>query len=1397
MHRTASSVLGRSWLIRWLCCFAALWGARLAHAEPVESLVPGGPTVEVPKELIPWVPWVKDSVTEGLCPKLGEQEQCSWPGLFSIAVGREGADFSFEVFLEIDGWVTLPGSEVHWPEAVEAAGKSVAVLSKDGLPVVRLPAGGHRLVGRYVWEKAPETLAVPNNVGLLRLEVEGRSIDFPRREENGALWLQAGSTSGQDASDRVELEVFRRVDDGIPLGVKTQLVLHVSGKTREVRLLGAALTESRAVSIESPIPTRFEPDGTLVLHAHAGEHRVILGSLFPTPPERLVLPAQAAPWPEHETWIFVPNNSIRQVEVSGAPGIDAAQTNLPEEWKSHQAFLVSKDKGLVFQTKRRGQPEPPPNQLSVARQYWLDLDGKGFTAKDRVTGTLNRDFRLDLAGAALGHVAMGNQDLLVTRGPSGNFGVELRQPKIDLMAEWRTPRKTSAVPAVGYKADLGSLSATLHLPPGWDVLHVSGVDTVSDTWWSEWTLWGFFYVLLVAIAVGRLFGPKLGGLALATLVVTHGRDDSPMAFWAILLVFLALLRLVPGGWFRRILRLCWLGVAIGFAAVSVDFAVGEVRGAFFPSTHPPAGAGYGLTLMRSAEPEPMEMDKMAAMGAPAQAVARSAKLPDVAEMSLDLRSSGKARQGWKGKRLAQQGDITVDPNAVVQTGPGLPTWQWKRINLGWSGPVRQDQELNVYLTGPVSNGILGVLRVLGVALLGFFLVRRTPFGPTPEASSSIAERKPRSAAPLVAGLLLACLFLVTKTVHAQPSTELLGELKTRLTRAPDCTGCLEVESLELSLVGHSLDSKALVHVGRLTDYRLPGPARSWSPSKVTVDGKPTSALLLGSDGFLHVRLENGRHQVQASGPVSGNELVISPGSPPHRVTVKSEGWSVDGLREGRVENTLHLTLDERPKKGDGTAQAPATNRLPAWLLVTRTLELGVTWRLTTDVERQSPTGEPVSLRYSLLPGEEITTSNALVEQGQLVVALGRDDQRVSYQSVLRPSDTLSLTAATQRPFIEEWRVRCSALYHCEYSGLAPYQRTEKDEVVEKFRPLPGETLGLKVNRPPAAPGASHTIERAAAVFTPGKRLLSGNLQMTIKVSKAYTQTVKLQPGSVVQQLSVNGQPEPIRMRGNLVELSLQPGQWEVQLVWHEPRPQALLFFSPELDLGSPAVNATVEVKLQSDRWLLFTLGPSWGPKVLLWSYVLLLLASAWILVRIPGNPLKLWQWMVLGLGLTQVPVPIALMIAAWFFLLALRGNKLVERVWLKRLTQLALGFYSLVFLGCLCGAVYDGLVSNPDMRISGAIQGGQMDLTWYQDRVTGKLPVGTVLSVPVVVFRLLNLGWALWLAFSLLGWLRWGWSQYAKGGLWAFQQKPLFAPMVTPPIPEAPPPPAPAGDPSS
>jgi hypothetical protein len=83
----------------------------------------------------------------------------------------------------------------------------------------------------------------------------------------------------------------------------------------------------------------------------------------------------------------------------------------------------------------------------------------------------------------------------------------------------------------------------------------------------------------------------------------------------------------------------------------------------------------------------------------------------------------------------------------------------------------------------------------------------------------------------------------------------------------------------------------------------------------------------------------------------------------------------------------------------------------------------------------------------------------------------------------------------------------------------------------------------------------------------------------------------------------------------------------------------------------------------------------------------------------------------------------------------------------------------------LIGAVGTGLLGDPDMQIAGN-NSSSYQLNWYTDQASDILPTASMFSVPLWIYRMLMLLWALWLAFSVIQWLKWAWRCYSKGGLW-------------------------------
>ena len=81
-----------------------------------------------------------------------------------------------------------------------------------------MSAGSHRLRGRYVWPKLPDSLRVPTAFGLVSLTLDGVAQAQANLGSDGQLWLKARGTDTAE-SDRLELQVFRQLIDDKARGV--------------------------------------------------------------------------------------------------------------------------------------------------------------------------------------------------------------------------------------------------------------------------------------------------------------------------------------------------------------------------------------------------------------------------------------------------------------------------------------------------------------------------------------------------------------------------------------------------------------------------------------------------------------------------------------------------------------------------------------------------------------------------------------------------------------------------------------------------------------------------------------------------------------------------------------------------------------------------------------------------------------------------------------------------------------------------------------------------------------------------------------------------------------------------------------------------------------------------
>ncbi|WPL11087.1 hypothetical protein Thiosp_00814 [Thiorhodovibrio litoralis] len=1434
---------------------------------------------DVPPMLAPWVPWVLRDADWRDCPlapmgtsparalssQVAEQEKgrlCLWPGALTLNANEAGGRFAQTWRLYAPRWVPLPGDAKTWPQQVEVDGDFQPVLDQQGRPAVFLQAGEHDVEGRFVWSRLPDGLQLPEIRARVNLRLGNKDIQAPRIDADGRLWLGTGPVKGQgpDAAeagrgDTLALDVTRLLADGVPVRLTTRLELEVSGQPRELRLTGAVPPEALALQIDSPLPSHLDDQGQLRLQVQPGRWVVQVQAQYPGRPTRFALAGIEAPWPTREVWAFRADPELRQVEVQGAPAVDPRQTRLPPDWQSLPAYGMQAGDTLVLEPMSAAQAGRA--RLRLERDLWLDFSGRGYSLRDRIDGELAGLTRLDARSPLhLGQVRVDDQPRLITRLPAPNqpnsdqshsdqpdsdqsnsSGVEVRGELLSLLADGRLDALRAKLPASGWAVPFERISTRLYLPPGWDLLAVTGADNLPGSWLARWSLLDLFLVLVAALACARLWGWRWGVLALLTLVLIWQEPDAPLAVWLHLIAAAALLRLLPATRApddtqpralqraRVLVQLYFRAALLVLVLIAIPFLVQQMRDGLYPQLNISPTTAFSA-VSRNQAPASL-MDE--ADGMVQAELARSAPAPEpYANRSGGVSSMAKSKApDWN----------APPPGAVLQTGAGVPDWRWNAFDLQWNGPVASDHSIRLWLVPPIAALVLAVASLLLVPALALRIadlwppargLGRGPGHPGASGAGKVAGNgadndagKGAIIAPALALMLplLAAPWLLPQPAQAAeapnvstatgaprpasasiaaapapgvsvdtsafPPSGLLDALREHLLEAPECwPDCVTLTRLHLEVGDDQLRLLLTVSAGTDASLALPGGDSTWSPQEVSIDGAELPLARRTQDGHLLVPVTDGRHQLELVGPLDGAVRVELPlPLMPRLVTTDLDpAWQLEGLRaDGQAGSQLRLV---RVATSSGAQQARQAQQEPETALtpllrLERDLNLGLTWELRSRVRRLSPADTSVSLWLPLLPGEAVTSAETQVVEGRLLLSLAPGQRELAWSSRLAPSQQLELQASVDSRLVETWCIGVSPFWHLQTEGIAPVGRDCGDAgrsaagratPARLWRPWPGEHLGLDLVRPGAVPGPTLTLDQTRYELTPGRRASEASLNLKIRSSQGGQHEIRLPEGAERLEVRIDGDVRGLALKDGRVDLPLVPGVQQVALAWQQPGGMALSYQPAPVDVGAASVNASTEVKLGADRWVLWVQGAGVGPAVLFWSLLAVLVVLAWGLGRLRLTPLGWVDWLLLGIGLSQADLWVGLLVAGWLLVLGWRRRLDGEHLqampaWRFDLAQIALVVWTLLALMGLLAAIQQGLLGPPRMQIAGNGSDAGL-LRWYLDRSGPQLGEVLVLSVPMLVYRLLMLAWALWLALRLLAWLRWGWQSFSQPLLW-------------------------------
>ena len=1319
-----------------------------------------------PDDLQQWIPWVLYEQEEKTCSldaSNSDTRYCTWPSSLELDVKTDGAKFKQIWFVEARSLVPLPGNSPFWPEEVKSNGKKI-LLSKDQKhPAVWLDPGKHIITGSFSWNTLPESLLVPPATGLINLSLSGKKIKNIQLDQQGRLWFRQKKSISKDSEESLTVQVFRKITDGVPLIQQLYIQLTVSGNPRQITLGLENQAPFIPLALQSPLPARLDNKSRLQLQVRPGQWQIqlTLRNIAPLSPDTLGRGHINGPWPTEEIWVFAANPKLRQIEIKNLLPVDPSRTSLPEQWKRFPAYLIKGDGEMKILEKNRGNPNPVPNRLKLSRKIWLDEQGTGLTVLDSLSGTMTRGWRLNVdPSQSLGKVDIEGQSRLITQmNQTDKTGVEVRLGTLALQAESRINKTVQngrlEIPALGWDHTFQQLSAVLNLPPGWKLLTATGVDKVS-TWLNRWTLLDIFIVLIIGLATAKILGFGWGTVAILLLFVSYHQPGSPRYLWLPLLALLAIQKMISAKTGERICRISGFVILIAIIVGSVPYMINEIRVGIFPQLE--FGDYYRIT-----EEHRRDMEDQVT-GAASMVEDIASQSPSILSKSMGKMNRVQQQYSSRSPTPRKVKSIQIDPNELIQTGPGLPEWRWKEIHLRWNGPVTPEQKISFILISPRINTILAFIRViLLTALIGGFLRQCLVLGKTHRVS------KKQVSLGLFFCLLVPLSFAPQNAQAEMPSQEILTELQNRLLKAPDCAEqCATINSCLISVENDVLQVELQLDTLIRAAVALPGKDRFFDT--ILLNNKPAKILRQDARGTPLVRLEPGSHTLVLKKTLIGREkLSFSfPLLPEHGQTILNN-WTINGLHaDGRLEKQISLNrIKPVVKKDTNSEEIDNSLQIPAFVRIERTLHMGLKWTVATRIIRRSP-NSVIGLDIPLLPGEHVTTEALLIQNKHVRINMAADQNTFSYFSAINPVDSLILSAPETTLWTEVWFLDVSPIWHLETKGLPEVNQTSPaGKRYPEFRPYPGESLTLLINRPKGVPGPTMTINRSKRTISPGLRSTETTLRFSLIASRGLQHGIILPANIDLQKSLINGKEFPLQLENNRLIIPIQPGKQDVEIGWRSKKGIETKLITEIVDLGIDNVNTSIELKVPASRWILLVGGPQIGPAVLFWGEFLVIILFALLLGRIKLTPLSTLQWLLLSIGLSQIPAALAGIVVAWLLLLGLRKQRGQEitQVGTFNVAQVLLVLLSLAALASLFFAIQQGLLGHPDMQIGGNGSNGHT-LRWYQDRSDSLLPAAWVITVPLLAYRVSMLLWALWLAMALLRWLRWGWDCFSDGTIW-------------------------------
>lgn len=1320
---------------------------------------------QIPPALQDWQQWALGKQQNLLtCPRdLGnktDQPNCAWSSALTLQRSADVLNFSASWQLFEPGKLLLPGSLELWPNAVTLNGKPAVVSDDNGAPVIFAAAGLWQVSGKISWQKQPDYLSVPVQYGIVTLDGQGQVVD------DGEISLQNKAVAQE--ADSLTLSVFRRIRDGQPTELTSQILIEVAGQPREVTLPNVVPAGLVISSLSSELSSQLTAQGELKVKLLPGVWQLTFEAYAPPAQLSFVLPTRDdAYWPSQEMWFWLASNYGRSAELTGGSFTSLVPDHAPTEWTRLPAYVVNAGQTLELNVLQRGLNLSSENDVTLQRELWLDFTGKQWDFADTLTGSVQNIDRLAMAAPyRLDNVAIDDEPQTITQLSDSEYGLEIRSNQVNVKASGQLPRQAESK-VLGWQMPVNQMNLTVNLPPASRLMAVWGADTDSGSWLSYWDIWHCFIVLALTIVVFKFIHRGLAALVFMALLLLLQEPNAHIGLLINVIVARLLVQYQPFSALKKLFHGYWLVSCVLFVIAVAAYSIFAIRTSLYPQLEQSRYQNMAAHISMQQAREDKDYAEEAYLASRAKmAVAERVKRVEVTGSRIALPS--------------QEPELNVQ---VRQTGNGTPAWQWRQYRVSWQAPVSAEQSWQLWLLAGwqyVLFKLLGLLALLAVTAL---LAKRWFVGQTHTLWPS------KQATALLTGLpvlLLSATMFVTPNSQASdlPNEQMLETLKNTLLEAPLCAPkCAQLQEGKLSITADTLTAELTFHSQQLSAVPLPH-AEHWLIDRAQWQ-TGEAAMLTRRNGQLLVYTPSGISTLTLSGRLLPMPLhrVRFTETPKHLQIASLAGWQLSGLTDDRLQDDA-ITLQALAPQAKATPTASDNNAavsveaMRPLVLVNRYLRFNSRWQVRTVVRRLAPSIGTIAVSVPLLAQEQVQSDRWSVANGDLQLSMASDEQEVAWTSILTPEQrsALTLTASSDSRLVEVWSVEVDAQWHYQFSGVPVLSSGQTRE----FYPYAGEQLALNFAGLATATGTDFTVDSLDNQFEVGERSNQWQLKLSYRSSSAKLRSVPIADGYSLKQAEHDGQTVNLQVKDQQVFFTSIPGEHQLTLHFSQNQALTAVWQSPTLNWQTPTTNISTHVDFSGQRWLLWLNGPTLGPVVLYWGELLAYVLIALALTRAGFAPLQLWQWLLLGLGFSVNQWAPLVLLVIWFAAMTWAGKRAdSQTVRQFQIGQVGLLLLSLLMLLSMIGAVPGSLLGLPDMAVQGNGSYGH-SLHWFADKTAGALPQVTVLSVSVWWYKLLMLVWVLWFVSQGVSWWLWGWRKLTVHGFWREAPKSTPAPAATP-----------------